>query len=169
MLSLQVLMLSPTCTDAIPLQYCSYPSAVLSSASIVLMLSPHSTEQPPQYWCYPPQYWTASSVLMLPPQYWTASAVLNRRYTGCWCKMAAKNHEHTYLRLFRSAFSVNPCRVLYTAIVQCQYYFLLFRATYLKHFPKHVLGLRFNMYSWPPDFCISRKFPWSSVCVIFFI
>ena len=89
MLSPTIPMISPTCTDAIPLQYCSYPSTVLNSlhsidaipqctaaialqywcyssallmlSPTVLMLFPHSTEQPPQYWCYP------STVLMLFP------------------------------------------------------------------------------------------------------
>ena len=161
-------MISPCSTAAIPPQPQS-PQYLIASTVLtlslhntdaipphVLMLFPHSTEQPPQYWCYPPQSWTAS-------------AVLNRRYMGCWSKMAAKNHEHTYLRLFRGAFSVNPCGALYTAIVQCQYYFLLFRATYLKHFPKHVLGLRFNMYSWPPDFCIRKVSLIISLCHFFVI
>ena len=41
--------------------------------------TPRSTEQPPQYWCYPHTCTDA-----IPPQHWTASAVLNRRYMGCY-------------------------------------------------------------------------------------
>ena len=104
-------MLSPTCTDAIPQQYCGYPSAVLNSLHstdaiphmycsypFTVLNSLRSTADiPPQCWCYPPavlmlfpQYWCyPPHVLILSPhsteqlpQYWTASAVLNRRYTG---------------------------------------------------------------------------------------
>ena len=57
-------------TEGIPHMYCCYPT--------VLKASLHSTEYPPQYWCYPPQCWCYPlHVLMLsphctsqPPQYW---------------------------------------------------------------------------------------------------
>ena len=85
-----VLMLGPHGTDVIPPH--------------VLMLSPHCTEPPLQYWSYPPHgaeaipplYWTASAVLKLsphsteaipsrywcyPPMYWAASNVLNNLHS----------------------------------------------------------------------------------------
>ena len=111
MLSPTVLMLSPACTGGIP-QCTEYPpqywttSTILKVSPTVLMLSPHvpllspivlnnfhNTEGIPTglmlphlYCCYPPQYWSyPSTVLMLspactdvtlhcteqPPQYWS--------------------------------------------------------------------------------------------------
>ena len=86
------LMLSPTCTDAITLQYCSYPSTVLNSLQTTdaiphmycsypsaVLNSFRSTDAiPSQDWCYPPQYWYYSStVLMLSPHWCYAPTVLN--------------------------------------------------------------------------------------------
>ena len=74
-----VLMLYPHNTDAIPHMYWCYPSTILNSLHSTDII-PHSTEQPPQYRCYP------STVLMLslhmylcyPPQYCSyPSTVLN--------------------------------------------------------------------------------------------
>ena len=78
-----VLTLSPTCTAAIPSQYWTASAVLLIFLRSADAIPPQCLCYSPQYWCYPPHVLILSphSTEQL-PQYWTASAVLNRRYTG---------------------------------------------------------------------------------------
>ena len=87
-----VLMLFPTCTDALLPHYWCYPSAVLNclcSTDAILHM----------YCSYPPQHWTASAVLILslhstdamprsteqPPQYWRCTDTIPMQYWNSLC------------------------------------------------------------------------------------